>query len=286
MSDSELAPKTPAKKKRDAESDDEPALDDDTAKKKKKKKPETEPDVNSDGEEVPKKRRKSSKVPKTQAEKDKEKRMQDRARKKLSGYRRLAVRAGYNDKEGRNSSQGYDATMSLLSSADAKRLLRFFPEVLNKSSYGVEECHERMLLCEEAVPKSAARTAQAHLEVIFRWAMNQALLNAVESGRRRVDAEHMYQALRRLDPSLKYTAILPAKGLIKHALNTAVFEDMKATEEDTKGEADDKKQNAKIAQKLAKHKAAIKLQKEQEKQDREADKNKEKEGAEMQAVAA
>ena len=106
--------------------------------------------------------------------------------------------------------------------------------------------------------------------------MNKALLNAIENDRRNVDAIDMYRVLRHLEPSLKYTAVLPPKGLIKHVLSSALPESlaelMKPTEEDVKGEQEEKKANAKIAQKFTKHKAAIQAQKDAEKQEREDNK--------------
>tara|TARA_Y100000817_G_scaffold311793_1_gene304513 strand:- start:37 stop:906 length:870 start_codon:yes stop_codon:yes gene_type:complete len=276
-----------SKKNEDDEDEDlnsEPEEPTKAKKSKKRKEPEDEEDEDVELDDGTKKKKKRPSTAKTPEEKEKDKIMSERAHKKFSGYRKLAVRAGYNEKGGRNGSQGFDPTMSLLSSADAKRLLRFFPEVLNKSSYSSEECYERMLLCEEPVPKSAARTAQAHLEVVFRWAMNQSLMNAIESGRRRVDAQDMFQALRRLDSSLKYTAVLPAKGLLKYALNTSAYEEMKANEDDEKNEGEEKKQNSKIAQKFAKHKAAIKQKKDEEKAQRDADKQAEKEKAKAAAM--
>ena len=277
------------KSKKNEDGEEEAALESEAEeatkakKSKKRKEPEDEEDDDVEVDETVKKKKRPS-TAKTPEQQQKDKLMSERAHKKFSGYRKLAVRAGYNEKGGRNGSQGFDPTMSLLSSADAKRLLRFFPEVLNKSSYSSEECYERMLLCEEPVPKSAARTAQAHLEVIFRWAMNQSLLNAVESGRRRVDAQDMFQALRRLDASLKYTAVLPAKGLLKYALNTSAYEEMKANEDDEKNEGEEKKQNSKIAQKFAKHKAAIKQKKDEEKAQRDLEKQAEKEKAKAAAM--
>ena len=153
---------------------DSPPLDSSAKKSKKSKKPRDEDDDNalqSDpevaDEEPKKKKSRRQTTEKTPEQKKKEEKMNARAHKKASGYRKLATRAGYSSKAGRNGTQGYDASMSVLTADDAKRLMRFFPEVTNKSSYKQEEAYERMQLCEEPVPKSAARTAQAHLETVF-----------------------------------------------------------------------------------------------------------------------
>ena len=260
---SESASKKSKKSKKTRDEDEEAGL-------------QSDPEV---AEEEPKKKKaRRQTTEKSADQKKKEELMNARAHKKASGYRKLATRAGYSTKAGRNGTQGFDPAMSVLTVDDAKRLMRFFPEVTNKSSYGQVEAYERMQLCEEPVPKSAARTAQAHLETVFRWAMNKALLNAIENDRRNVDAIDMYRVLRHLEPSLKYTAVLPPKGLIKHVLSSnlpeSLAELMKPTEEDVKGEQEEKKANAKIAQKFTKHKAAIQAQKDAEKQEREENKKK------------
>ena len=91
---------------------------------------------------------------------------------------------------------GPDMFASALTPADAKRLMRFVPEVLNKSSYDKNECAARMKLSQESVPGSAARETQARCEAVLRKIMNESVLRSVEKGTMRVDAATVQSVLR------------------------------------------------------------------------------------------
>lgn len=140
-----------------------------------------------------------------------------REHKRCSGYRMKAKEVGYLRVGG-----GIDMHKSVLSNADAKRLLRFYPEVLEKSSYSEEETKERMMLSDEALPTATARVAQANLEPLMRYLMTESLWHATENNKMRVNAQHVHAAFRRYAPYMRYTAVEPPKGLIKHALKEGV----------------------------------------------------------------
>tara|TARA_B110001452_G_scaffold264331_1_gene267170 strand:+ start:465 stop:1379 length:915 start_codon:yes stop_codon:yes gene_type:complete len=174
-----------------------------------------------------------------------------REHKRCSGYRLKAKEAGYLKVGG-----GIDMHKSSLSVTDAKRLLRFYPEVLDKSSYSEEETKERMMLAVEALPTSTARVAQAGLESLYRYLMTESLWRAQENGKTRVNAQHVHAAFRRYAPYMRYTAVDPPKGLIKHALSEGVT-GMAATEDDM---TDDK-----IKSEKAENASLVKQQKAMEK---------------------
>ena len=157
-----------------------------------------------------------------------------RKHKKLSGYRNLAKACGYIKKVGVLGASGIDSTTSFVTEADAKRAMRFYPEVLNKSSFDKVECQERMKLSMEAVPPSAARVTQAHMQEKLTYFMNQATLRTAEKGTSflmRIDAATMYAVIRPYQVGMSFTGALPPKGLIRHAQNEGKLSASAADEE-------------------------------------------------------
>jgi len=182
--------------------------------KKQKKKKEPEPEEEEDAEEE------DDEVDEgTAEERAKAKLRRQRLHKKISGYRNVAKACGFNKKGGVIAASGIDSHASFLTDADAKRLMRFVPEVLNKSSYDKEECQERMKLSTESVPGSAARETQAQCQAVMRHIMNQATLRTVEKGAMRIDAATMYAVIRPYQYGMTFSGALPPKGLIRHAQN-------------------------------------------------------------------
>ena len=240
-------PKKKKKKRQEPEPEpeEEPEPPPAPAKKRKKKEPEPEPEEEPEPD--------PEEVPEQTGEVDKEKAAQHlrvlREHKRTSGYRSKAYEAGFAKDGNVVMAQGYDAFASLLSAADARRLLRFYPEVLNKSSYDEAETKQRMALSTESLPMSSAREAQANLEPVFRFLMTDSLDNAVEQGKVRVNAQHMFSAIRKYSAAMKYTAVLPPKGLIKHALDQGV-KDMKSVPADMSKEAAaaEKKENMNLGE--------------------------------------
>ena len=186
-------------------------------KKKKQKKaaePEPEPEPEEDEEEED---------AGTAEEKAKKKLRRQREHKKISGYRAKAKECGFMAGAGVIGAMGLDSFASALTPADAKRLMRFVPEVLNKSSYDKSECMARMKLSTEPVPASAARETQARCEAVFRKIMNEAVLRSVEKGAARVDAATMQSVLRPYQYGMTFSAVLPPKGLVRHAQGEGVL---------------------------------------------------------------
>ena len=126
--------------------------------------------------------------------------------------REAARECGYTRGLGNIASVGYDAPASMLSAADARRLIKFLPENLEAHAFDAAEFKGRIRAANESVPPTAAREAQARLESVFRHAVNEATLRTVEAGRMRVTAATMHGVLRPYVANMRFTAVLPPKG--------------------------------------------------------------------------
>jgi hypothetical protein len=205
----------------DMPAEDEEAAEQAAARKQKKKKTkaapaeEAEPEDEGEGDEA--------EDDGTAEERAKKKLRRQREHKKVSGYRSKAIECGFRKGAGVIAAQGLDSFASALTPADAKRLMRFVPEVLNKSSYDKTECAARMKLSTESVPGSAARETQARCEAVLRKIMNEAVLRTVEKGVMRVDAATMQSVLRPYQYNMTFTSVLPPKGLVRHAQGEGVL---------------------------------------------------------------
>lgn len=202
-----------------------------------------------------------------------------RDHKKLSGYRAKARECGFERKSGVVSAAGMDSYASCLSAADAKRLMRFVPEVLNMCSYDKDECKERMELSYESVPTSAARETQARVEIMLRNICNEAVLQAVREKKMSVDADIVHSILRKYAHNMAFSAILPPKGLIRHAQAQGTLPSLAKDGEARKEEDAENKELAAAAKKLEKHenerKARVAKSKADAKKKRELEKQKE-----------
>ena len=197
-------------------------------KQKKKKEPEPEPEEQDEDDEEG---MDEAEAQLSAEERAKTKLRRQRLHKKISGYRSLAKTCGYNKKAGVIAASGVDSFASFLTEADAKRLMRFVPEVLNKSSYNKDECKERLKLSMESVPGSAARETQAQCQSVMRHLVNQATLRAVEKGVMRIDAATMYSIIRPYQYGMTFSGATPPKGLIRHAQNEGKLSSTTADEE-------------------------------------------------------
>ena len=177
-------------------------------------------------------------------ERAKNKLRRQREHKKVSGYRAKAAECGFRKGNGVIASAGVDMFASALTPADAKRLMRFVPEVLNKSSYDKNECAARMKLSTESVPNSAARETQARCEAVLRKIMNEAVLRSVEKGVMRVDAATVQSVLRPYQYNMSFSSVLPPKGLIRHAQGEGV---LSANAQDEAGMEQETKDNKELA---------------------------------------
>lgn len=180
----------------------------------------------------------------TAEERAKKKLRRQREHKKVSGYRAKAAECGFRKGGGVIAAAGTDMFASALTPADAKRLMRFVPDVLNKSSYDKNECASRMKLSTESVPATAARETQARCEAVMRKIMNEAVLRAVEKGAMRVDAATVQSVLRPYQYSMSFSSVLPPKGLIRHAQGAGV---LSANAQDEAGMEQETKDNKELA---------------------------------------
>lgn len=163
----------------------------------------------------------------------------NRERRKVAGYRSKARECGFVKTNGLGGAGGEDMLAASLTSADAKRLMRFVPEVLNKSSYGFSECAARMALSLESVPDSAARVTQANCEAAMRKFVKDAVLLAVEKGARTIDAATMQAVLRAYQQGMTFSSVLPPRGLIRHAQTMAILGATVADEESAEQEKEE-----------------------------------------------
>jgi hypothetical protein len=209
-----------------------------------------------------------------------------REHKKVSGYRTKARECGFDRKAGLLSASGVDSFASCLSLADAKRLMRFVPEVLNKCSYDKDECAERMELSYESVPASAARETQARCEAMLRHISNEAVMHAVSTGKMRIEADTIHAIIRKYAHGMTFSAILPPKGLLRHAQDAGVLSSL--TQDVEAKQVDDAENKALLAaaKKLEKKEVDRKAHKKEEKNKRDKEKEKEKSGLGTAAVAA
>jgi hypothetical protein len=181
-----------------------------------------------------------------------------RKKKKLTGYRLKAQECGFTKNSGIAGAGGEDMFASAITSADAKRLMRFVPEVLKSSSYDKAECAARMALSLESVPDSAARVTQAHCEAVLRDRAKAAVMLTLEKGVSTVDAATMQSVLRPYQYNMTFSSVLPPKGLIRHAQTNAVLGASAADLENADQEKEDNAELASAARKIEKAEAARK----------------------------
>lgn len=181
-----------------------------------------------------------------------------RQAKRASGYRAKATECGFRKASGVVAASGVDAYACALSLAEAKRLMRFVPEVLNKSSYDKSECAMRMKLSQESVPPSAARVTQARCEAALRKIMNEATLRAAERGVTKIDAATVQAVLRPYQFGMTFSSVVPPKGLIRHAQKEGVLTANLADEESAEKESAENKELVAAAKKISDDEAARK----------------------------
>ena len=163
---------------------------------------------------------------------------------KLVGYRSLARQVGYSDRVKGNSltASGIDGMHSLISIADAKRLMRFVPSTPGSTSFGVDEVVKRQNLFEMGVPKSAARETQARCDAVLRSVMNQVVLRAAETNKKTISASDMMSVLRPYSQNMMFTSVSPCIGQVRHAQDMGI---LSATEKDKNAKVEEKKDNLK-----------------------------------------
>jgi len=186
----------------------------------------------------------------TAEEKAKKKVRRQREHKRVSGYRSKAAECGFKKGSSIAGVGGVDIFASALTPADAKRLMRFVPEVLNKSTYDKSECAARMKLSTESVPATAARETQARCEAVLRKFMNEAILRCVEKGASRLDAATMQAVLRPYQYNMSFSSVLPPKGLVRHAQGEGVLSATAADEANMEQEKTDNKELTAAAKKI------------------------------------
>lgn len=197
-----------------------------------------------------------------------------RKKKKLTGYRSKANECGFVKNAGIAGSGGEDIFAATITTADAKRLMRFVPEVLNKSSYDKAECAARMALSTESVPESAARVTQTQCEAVMRKFVKDAVLLTLEKGVGNVTADTMQSVLRSYQYNMAFSSVLPPKGLIRHAQANAVLSASAADAENADKEKEENRElsaaQRKIDASTAARKAAYKARRNELAKQREA----------------
>lgn len=174
--------------------------------------------------------------------KAKKAKMRRNKKAKLVGYRNLARQAGYLDrvKGDANAASGRDGTAALLSTADAKRLMRFVPAMPGNSSFGLSEFEQRMSLFKQGVSAAAARETQARADAAMRAVMNEVVLRAAEAGKKTITPSAMASVLRPYAQQMLFTAVQPPLGLIRYAQVEGI---LSTTQADKDSIPDEKKDN-------------------------------------------
>lgn len=244
---------TKSKNKRAAEED--PELDDQDeeqqqestpktkepkSKKKKKQEVEQEDDDNMDGGDEEPEEEEEEELSEEALDKQNKALKKKRKKAKLVGYRALSKQAGYTERSGKDSSipKGLDCLSSLLSVADAKRLMRFVPATPGAPGFDATEFSKRMELFKHGVPGSAARETQARCDAAMRAIMNQAVMRAVEAGKKTVTPAIMAAVLRPYASQMEFTCVAPPIGLVRYAQNSGI---LNSNESDTKEVLEEKK---------------------------------------------
>lgn len=181
-----------------------------------------------------------------------------RKSKKLKGYRLKAQECGFLKSTTIASAGGEDMFASAITPADAKRLMRFVPEVLNKSSYDKAECAARMALSTESVPDAAARVTMANCEAVLRDRAKAAVMLALEKGVSTINADTMQSVLRPYQYNMSFSSVLPPKGLIRYAQSNSVLSASAADEENLEQEKEENRELSSAQRKIDAAEAARK----------------------------
>ena len=138
------------------------------------------------------------------------------ANTKLTGYRRLAVDAGFTT--GRRAtpvmSSGVDVYKEILLVRDVKKMLKFFPQNIDDLSYEAFELEERYDVSNESYPGSALREAQARTTNLLRHIINESVLRSMEMGKMRIDAATVNSVVRSFARNMRFTAATPPRGVL------------------------------------------------------------------------
>lgn len=204
-----------------------------------------------------------------------------RKKAKLVGYRALSKTAGYtaNSDKTQIMPESVDCLSSLLSVADAKRLMRFVPATPGAPGFDADEFAQRMELFKQSVPASAARETQARCDAIMRAAMNQVVLRSVEAGKKTISPSMMASVLRPYAANMEFTSVAAPIGLVRYAQNVGL---LNVPESDQNKTAEEKKACAGNKKIFNDFMESEKQRKEKVKSDRSAKKSK----AEAAAAAA
>ena len=234
---------------------------------KKKKKPDPEPEPDEEPDAVEEDEEAEQEVSPEEADRLRKLMMKKRKKAKLVGYRSLSQTVGYINTGSENNMnvESGDCIHSLLSIADSKRLMRFFPTTPGAAGFPAGEFNKRLELSKASVPSSAARVTQAYGDAIFRQAMNDAVMRSVESGKKTVSASTMASVLRKYSRNLDLTAVVPPIGLIRHAQDMGIVNnpetDVEARKEEKKDQAAAKKAYADYLEEEEKRKQANRAKK-------------------------
>lgn len=163
-----------------------------------------------------------------------------RKKAKLVGYRSLAKSAGImpSSDDGQTMPARADSLHTLISVADAKRLMRFVPATPGAHGFDQAEFGKRMELFKHGVPESAARETQARCDAVLRQAVEQAVMRAVEAGKKTISPSMMAAVLRPYAGNMEFTAVTPPLGLLRHAQNVGL---LNAPESDQQKSGEEKK---------------------------------------------
>jgi hypothetical protein len=179
-------------------------------------------------------------------------------RSRARAYRSIAKRVGYLQRTpSAAESQGLDSEKTLVSVADAARLMRFDPAHAGvEEVWADRELEERAAALKEGAPVGAAKAVALYADRILRLVANKAVRHAVDTKKKKVGAAVVHAVLREYLPKLVMDSSVVNKGLLREAQRRGLTA---VAEADEAGLAAEKERTKKAASNASKR-AAVRAQ--------------------------
>ncbi len=182
--------------------------------------------VSEDEDNVKDKKARAKKLDtRTEAEKEKARKLKVARRNQKSkrrGFRTIAKRAGYSSSAKRAGQDGsVDVAIPITSVSEAIRACKWAPKQWEKPAFeGLTEFDERTQLAHASLPKKAARVFHAHGEQFLRRLCTQTMQNATDQLKTRATAAIVASVTRPLRRALKFSFVAP-KGVVRFSQKSA-----------------------------------------------------------------
>jgi hypothetical protein len=156
----------------------------------------------------------------------------ERKAKKVSGYNKMAVAAGYGDLKkptladaethplafySNAAARGFDSHRPLLSMSDMLRCAKYVPADPEYTSFEEEEFKMRCELLTTTLPADAARELLANADAVFKEVINRSVAVAMQRcGAAMVKPSHGIAVLKPIADNMLFSSINAPPGLIEH----------------------------------------------------------------------